>query len=130
MTAAPRSTDLGADIHKIIVSPNALPVELSSDLLGTISTDDRFGHSRATSSPRPYTSDNSLRSDRPEQADPVLAIPRTNTTEGPSTQLPTQMGDILPPMADPIGVSPKGAVGCSIPGDESIGQRADWHPFY
>ncbi|KAL0411989.1 UNVERIFIED_CONTAM: hypothetical protein Slati_3788600 [Sesamum latifolium] len=43
----------------------------------------------------------------PEQADPSLAIPMPNTVEGPSTQLPAQMGD-TPSMAGPTGVSPKG----------------------
>ncbi|KAL0297657.1 UNVERIFIED_CONTAM: hypothetical protein Sradi_6817800 [Sesamum radiatum] len=35
-TAMPRSTDPGADIPWIVVSPDAPPVELFSDLLGTI----------------------------------------------------------------------------------------------
>ncbi|KAL0456132.1 UNVERIFIED_CONTAM: hypothetical protein Slati_0952400 [Sesamum latifolium] len=52
-----------------------------------------------------------------DQADPALAIPRSNAAEGPATQLPTQVGDVPPQW--PIGVSPKGTVGCPIPGDGS-----------
>ncbi|KAL0457861.1 UNVERIFIED_CONTAM: hypothetical protein Slati_0413300 [Sesamum latifolium] len=32
----------------------------------------------------------------PKQADPALAIPRPDTVEGPSTQLPTQVGGVPP----------------------------------
>ncbi|KAL0442190.1 UNVERIFIED_CONTAM: hypothetical protein Sradi_0157900 [Sesamum radiatum] len=35
-TTTPMSTDPGTDIPRIIVSPDAPPVELSLDLLGTI----------------------------------------------------------------------------------------------
>ncbi|KAL0440527.1 UNVERIFIED_CONTAM: hypothetical protein Slati_2535700 [Sesamum latifolium] len=32
----------------------------------------------------------------PEQADPALAAPRPNNADGPTTQLPTQMGEVPP----------------------------------
>ncbi|KAL0287484.1 UNVERIFIED_CONTAM: hypothetical protein Sradi_7124600 [Sesamum radiatum] len=35
-TATPRSIDPGADVPRIIIFPNAPPMELSSDLLGTL----------------------------------------------------------------------------------------------
>ncbi|KAL0442200.1 UNVERIFIED_CONTAM: hypothetical protein Sradi_0158900 [Sesamum radiatum] len=84
----PRSTNLGMDIPRIIVPPNAPPVELSLGLLGTIrqmialAIHEQLAvlvPTRVTTPPPPR------KVTAPKQTNPVPALHRPNVVEGPST---------------------------------------------
>ncbi|KAL0308873.1 UNVERIFIED_CONTAM: hypothetical protein Sradi_5829600 [Sesamum radiatum] len=95
-TTTPRSTDPATDTPRITVSQNSLPVELSSNLLGTIQqmTASAICEQLAVLVPARMTTRSEVTA--PEQVDPALATPRPNTIEEPFTQLPTQVGDVPP----------------------------------
>ncbi|KAL0420480.1 UNVERIFIED_CONTAM: hypothetical protein Slati_3070900 [Sesamum latifolium] len=95
-TATPRSTDPAADTPRIIVSPDASPVELSSDLLRTIQQMITLAIREQLAVLVPAQVKTPAEVSIFEQADPALAIPRPNTVEGPTTQLPTQTGGVPP----------------------------------
>ncbi|KAL0392821.1 UNVERIFIED_CONTAM: hypothetical protein Sradi_2504900 [Sesamum radiatum] len=92
-TTIPRSTDPVMDTPRLIISPDAPFVELSSDLLGTIQQmiASTIHEKLAVLVPTRVITPSEVTA--PEQVDPVLAIPRPNMAEGPSTQLPAQVGE-------------------------------------
>ncbi|KAL0434260.1 UNVERIFIED_CONTAM: hypothetical protein Slati_2760300 [Sesamum latifolium] len=95
-TTTPRSIDPATDTPMMTVSSDAPPMELSSNLLGTIQQMivSAIREQLAVLVPARVTTPSEVMD--PEQADPALAIPRPNTVEGLSTQLPTQVGDVPP----------------------------------
>ncbi|KAL0444773.1 UNVERIFIED_CONTAM: hypothetical protein Slati_2200000 [Sesamum latifolium] len=95
-TATPRSTDPPVDPPRTTISSDAPPVELSSNLLGTIQQmiASTIREQLAVLIPARVTTPSEVTV--PKQADPALAVPRPNTVEGPTTQLPTQVGDVPP----------------------------------
>ncbi|KAL0383729.1 UNVERIFIED_CONTAM: hypothetical protein Scaly_0660200 [Sesamum calycinum] len=93
-TATSRSADPAMDTYRIIVSPDAPLVELSSDLLGTIQQmiASAIREQLAVLIPSRVTTPSEVTA--PKLADPALAIPRPNIAEGPSTKLLAQVGDV------------------------------------
>ncbi|KAL0462583.1 UNVERIFIED_CONTAM: hypothetical protein Slati_0145900 [Sesamum latifolium] len=82
--------------NRISVSPDAPPVELSLNLLGTIQQmiTSAIREQLAVLVPARVTTPSEVTV--PEQADPASAIPRSNAVERPATQLSTQTGDVPP----------------------------------
>ncbi|KAK4385836.1 hypothetical protein Sango_2707600 [Sesamum angolense] len=90
-TATPRPTDLATDTPRIIISPDAPPVELSLDFLGAIQQMIALAISELLVALVAARVTTPSKVTAPEQADPALAIPKPNNAEGPSTQLSTQV---------------------------------------
>ncbi|KAL0412192.1 UNVERIFIED_CONTAM: hypothetical protein Slati_3808900 [Sesamum latifolium] len=90
-TATSRSTDLATDAPRTTISPDTPPVELSPNLLGTLQQmiTSSIREQLAVLVPTQVTTQPEVAV--PEQADPALAIPRSNAIEGPpSNSLPRQ----------------------------------------
>ncbi|KAL0322064.1 UNVERIFIED_CONTAM: hypothetical protein Scaly_2502800 [Sesamum calycinum] len=96
MTTTTRSTDPATNTPRIIISPDAPPVELSSDLLRTIQKIIASAIHEQLAVLILARVTTPLEVTAPKQTDPVLVIPRPNIAEGPSTQLPTQVEDVPP----------------------------------
>ncbi|KAL0313803.1 UNVERIFIED_CONTAM: hypothetical protein Sangu_2224700 [Sesamum angustifolium] len=92
----PRSVDPGTDIPRIVISTDAPLIELSSDLLGTIQQmiASIIHEQLAILVPTRVTTPPEIIA--PKHTDQAPLIPRPNVAKGPSTQLPTQMGDVPP----------------------------------
>ncbi|KAL0386281.1 UNVERIFIED_CONTAM: hypothetical protein Sradi_3022400 [Sesamum radiatum] len=70
------------------------PAELSSNLLGTLQQMITSAITSNWQSPAQVITRPEVVI--PEQADPALAIPRTDVVEGPAQQLPAQAGGVPP----------------------------------
>ncbi|KAL0407310.1 UNVERIFIED_CONTAM: hypothetical protein Slati_4044900 [Sesamum latifolium] len=95
-TMMPRSTDPATDTPRITVSPDAPPMELSPNLLGTLQQmiTSAIHEQLTVLVPAQVTTQPEVVV--PEQANPALAIPRSDAVEGPVKKLPAQAGDVPP----------------------------------
>ncbi|KAL0441083.1 UNVERIFIED_CONTAM: hypothetical protein Sradi_0047200 [Sesamum radiatum] len=92
----PRSIDPGKDIPRIVVSSDAPPVELSLDLLRTIQQMIVLAIPEQLAVLVPARVATLPEMIALEQTDLTLVMPRPDVAGGPSTQLPTQVGDVPP----------------------------------
>ncbi|KAL0415852.1 UNVERIFIED_CONTAM: hypothetical protein Slati_3417100 [Sesamum latifolium] len=92
-TATPRSADPAADAPRITATLDAPPVELSASLLRTLQQmiTSAIREQLTVLVPAQVTTQPELVV--LEQADLTLVIPRPDTIEGPTKQLPAQAGD-------------------------------------